>query len=126
LLAQYSEGNARVAAAQAAVESAELDVGYCRVQAPFDAYVTNLNIAAGEYARQGQQVFALVDDRAWYVIANFRETYMDSIKPGMAADVYLMSYPGRRFRGVVQGIGWATHLDEGTTVGALPVRSRTL
>jgi len=22
-------------------------------------------------------------------------------------DVYLLSYPGRRFRGVVQGIGWA-------------------
>ena len=44
--------------------AAELDVGYCRVPAPFDAYVTNLNIAVGEYARQGQQVFALVDNRA--------------------------------------------------------------
>jgi len=126
LLAQYSEGNARVAAAQAAVESAELDVGYCRVQAPFDAYVTNLNIAAGEYARQGQQVFALVDDRAWYVIANFRETYMSWISPGMTAEVFLMSYPGRRFRGVVQGIGWATRPDEGAAVGVLPAVPRSL
>jgi multidrug efflux system membrane fusion protein len=126
LLAQYGDRNARLAAAEAAVESARLDVGYCRVTAPFDAYVTNLNIAVGEYARQGQQVFALVDDRAWYVMANFRETYVDAIKPGMRAEVYLLSYPGRSFRGVVQGIGWATRPDEGATLGILPTVSRTL
>ena len=83
LLAQYSDGNARLEAAKAAVASAELDVEYCRVKAPFDGYVTNLNIAVGEYARQGQQVFALVDNRAWYVMANFRETFLSSIRPGM-------------------------------------------
>jgi multidrug efflux system membrane fusion protein len=126
LLAQYADRNARLAAAEAAVESARLDVGYCRVTAPFDAYVTNLNTAVGEYARQGQQVFALVDDRAWYVMANFRETYLGVIKPGMAAEVFLMSYPGRRFRGVVQGIGWANRPDEGATAGILPAVSRTL
>jgi membrane fusion protein, multidrug efflux system len=126
LLAQYADRNARLAAAEAAVQSAELDVAYCRVKAPFDAYVTNLNITVGEYARQGQQIFALVDDRAWYVIANFRETYVDAIKPGMRAEVYLVSYPNRRFRGVVQGIGWANHPDDGSTVGVLPSVTRTL
>jgi membrane fusion protein, multidrug efflux system len=126
LLAQVGDVNARVQAAEASVRAAELDVGYCRVTAPFDAYVTNLNIAVGEYARQGQQIFALVDNRAWYVLANFRETYMSSIKPGMEADVYLLSYPGRRFRGVVQGIGWANKPQDGTTVGVLPEVQQTL
>jgi multidrug efflux system membrane fusion protein len=126
LLAQFGDLNARLQAADATVRAAELDVGYCRVRAPFDAYVTNLNIAVGEYARQGQQVFALVDDRAWYVLANFRETYMASIEPGMTAEVYLLTYPGRPFRGVVQGIGWATHPDDGATVGVLPAVRRTL
>jgi multidrug efflux system membrane fusion protein len=125
LLAQIGPVNARQQAAEAAVRSAELDVAYCHVRAPFDAYVTNLNIAVGEYARQGQQIFALVDNRAWYVLANFRETYMPSIKPGMEAEVYLLSYPGRRFRGVVQGIGWANRPDD-ATVGVLPDVPRTL
>src|SRR5262249_20414844 len=75
---------------------------------------------------QGQQVFALVDDRAWYVIANFRETYMTSITPGMTADVYLMSYPGRRFRGTVQGIGWANRPDDAGPAGILPLVPKTL
>ena len=126
LLAQVGDFNARVGAAKATVRAAELDVGYCQVRAPFDAYVTNLNIAEGEYARQGQQVFALVDNRAWYVLANFSETYMSSIKPGMEVDVYLVTYPGRSFRGVVQGIGWANRPDDGATVGVLPNVQRTL
>jgi multidrug efflux system membrane fusion protein len=126
LLAQYGDGNARLEAARAAVASAELEVGYCRVTAPFDGYVTNLNIAVGEYARQGQQVVALVDNRSWYVIANFRETFLSSIRPGMAADVYLISHPGRRFRGVVQGIGWAIHQADGATVDGLPAVRQTL
>ena len=126
LLAQVGDANARIQAAEATERAAQLDVGYCRVAAPFDAYVTNLNIAAGEYARQGQQVFALVDDRAWYVLANFRETFMPSIKPGMQAEVYLVSAPDRPFRGVVQGIGWANRPDDGTTVGVLPEVKRTL
>ena len=125
LLAQVGDLNARLEAARAAVRSAELDVEYCRVVAPFDAYVTNLNIAVGEYAREGQQVFALVDNREWWVMANFRETYMRSIHPGAAAEVFLTAYPRHRFRGIVQGIGWAVRPDGGQA-GMLPAVEPTL
>jgi membrane fusion protein, multidrug efflux system len=126
LLAQFGDVNARRAAAEATVRGAELNLQYCRVSAPFDARITNLNIAQGEYARAAQQVFALVDTRAWYVLANFQETYLDSIRPGMAAEVYLMSYPNQRFRGVVQGIGWAVLPADSHTVGVLPDVKATL
>lgn len=125
LLAQMGDLNAHVEAAKAAVRSAELDVQYCRVVAPFDGYVTNLNIAVGEYAREGQQVFALVDGREWWVIANFRETYMSHIRPGMPADVFLIAYPRRHFRGVVQGIGWAIQ-SEDVSGGIVPAVAPTL
>ncbi len=120
LLAQFGDVNAHIAAAQAEVHGAELDLEYCYVRAPFDARVTNLNIAQGEYARAGEQVFALVDARTWYVLANFQETYLGSIRPGMAADVYLLSYPNRLFRGTVQGIGWAVLSEDARTEGVLP------
>jgi multidrug efflux system membrane fusion protein len=126
LLGQLGDVNARRQAAQAAVTDAQLDVDYCFVRAPFDAYVTNLNIAVGQYAVQGQQVFALVDDRVWYVMANFRESFLRRIEPGMEAEVYLISYPNRRFRGRVQGVGWALHQDNGASVGVLPAVQPTL
>lgn len=112
--------NARRKAAEAQLVEAELNLGYCEVRAPFDGYVTNLNIAVGEYTNRGEQVFALVDNREWYVMANFREVFLENIKPGMEVEVYLMSYPGRAFRGEVQGIGWALWQRNGSTVGVLP------
>ncbi|MEE3327945.1 MAG: biotin/lipoyl-binding protein [Myxococcota bacterium] len=112
--------NARRKSAEAKLIEAELNLGYCEVRAPFDGYVTNLNIAVGEYANRGEQVFALVDNREWYVMANFREVFLENIKPGMRVEVYLMSYPGRPFEGEVQGIGWALWQRNGSTVGVLP------
>lgn len=126
LIAQVGDVNARVEAAKAQVAAAELDLEYCFVRAPFDAYVTNLNTREGEYVKAGSQLFALVDDRHWYAIADYRETYLQSIQPGQAAEVFLVGYPGKRFRGVVTGIGWANSPDNVKQQGVLPEVDRTL
>lgn len=125
-LARFGDAYAKIEAARAEVQNAALAVEYCSVYAPLDAYVTNLNIAAGEYVQPGQKLFALVDDHAWYVIANYKETYLRDIQPGMAVDVFLAPYPGRHFRGEVQGIGWANYPDNVKEQGSLPTVERTL
>lgn len=126
LIAQVGDVNAHIEAARAMVTAAELDLEYCYVRAPFNAYVTNLNTREGEYAKAGAQMFALVDDRHWYVIADFKETYLRSIKPGQEAEVFLVAYPGKRYRGVVTGIGWANSPDNIKQQGVLPEVERTL
>ncbi|WP_230874652.1 efflux RND transporter periplasmic adaptor subunit [Methylomonas sp. LL1] len=126
LIAQVGDVNARIEAARAMVTAAELDLEFCYVRAPFNAYVTNLNTREGEYAKAGAQMFALVDDRHWYVIADFKETYLQSIKPGQEAEVFLVGYPGKRYRGVVTGIGWANSPDNIKQQGVLPEVERTL
>jgi len=125
-LGQYGDFNARRKAAAAALYNAKLNVQYCYVRAPFDAYVTNLNIAVGQYANEGRQVVSLVDNRQWYVMANFRENFLDHIRPGMRVEVYLLSYPSRRFIGRVQEAGWALHQENGATVAGLPQVEPTL
>ena len=75
-LGQYGDINALRKASEAAVYDAKLNVGYCYVRAPYNGWVTNLNIAEGQYANQGQYVVSLIDDRKWYVIANFREEFL--------------------------------------------------
>jgi multidrug resistance efflux pump len=126
LLGQVGDVNAYLKVAEAAVHSAELNLNYCRVRAPFKGRVTNLNISQGEYAKASTQVFALVDTRHWYVMANFQETYLASIHPGMNAEVYLMSYPNRRIRGKVQGVGWAIQSPDAPVAGVLPSVEPTL
>jgi multidrug efflux system membrane fusion protein len=118
-LGKYGDINARRKAAQAAAYKARLNVEYCYVKAPFDGYVTNLNIAVGQYANEGKEVLSLVDDRNWYVLANFRETFLARIRPGMDAEVFLLGYPDVRFRGRVEGVGWALFQENGATVEGL-------
>ncbi len=118
--------NARVAAAEAAVHSAELDLGYCRVSAPFTGLVVNMNISNGHFARTGVEVFTLVDTSTWYVVANFRETQLRHIPSGAPVDLYLQSQPGKHFRGTVVGLGWAVLPENGTSVNGLPRVERSL
>ena len=123
---QVAGMNARVAAAEAAVHSAELDLEYTRVLAPFSGRVVNLNISIGAFARAGTEVFTLVDIATWYVMANFRETQLRHIPAGAPVDIYLQSHPGRHFRGTVVGLGWAVLPDNGTSVNGLPRVERSL
>jgi len=91
----------------ATINLEELHLSYCKVIAPFDGRVINLNISAGAHVTEGVPVFSLLDTTRWYVIANFREAEIRHMAPGSEAIVYLSSAPNQRFRGKVQGIGWA-------------------
>jgi membrane fusion protein, multidrug efflux system len=99
-----------------AIRTAQYNLNNCRVYSPFDARVTNLNISQGAYAHTGQQVFTLIDTRVWWAIANFRETQLHRIQPGMHADVYVLSRPGIRYDGVVDSVGFGVQPDS-TLVG---------
>jgi multidrug efflux system membrane fusion protein len=119
-IGEYEGTNARIAAAEAAVHSVELDLSYCQVRAPFTGLVVNMNISNGAFARAGVEVFTLVDTRTWYVVANYRETQLRHIPAGAPVDVYLQSQPSKHFRGTVVGLGWAVLPTNGTSVNGLP------
>jgi len=111
------------------VETARYNLGNCQVYAPFDALVTNLNLSEGAYAHVGQQVFTLIDARTWWAIGNFREGELQHIVPGMRADVYVMSKPNLRFKGVVDSVGFGVTPDPdvfGRLEPGLPDAQRTL
>jgi membrane fusion protein, multidrug efflux system len=93
--------------AVAAINLEELHLSYSKVIAPFAGRVINLNISAGAHVTAGVPVFSLLDTSKWYVVANFREAEIRHMAPGSEAIVYLSSAPDQRFRGKVQGIGWA-------------------
>jgi multidrug efflux system membrane fusion protein len=110
----------------AKVDSARLDLERCHVVAPFDAYVTNMDISEGAYAHPGVALFTLIDTRTWYVIANYRETKVKNIHLGSHVDVYLMGHPDRKFDGIVESVGYGVFPEDGKVVGGLPDIERTL
>ena len=96
---------------QAAIDTAQYNFDNCRITAPFSARVTNLTISQGAYATAGQHIFTLIDTRVWWAVANFRETQLKHIRPGMRADVYVLSRPDVHFNGVVDSVGFGVTPD---------------
>jgi multidrug efflux system membrane fusion protein len=120
---------AQRAGRSSAIDMAQYNLDNCRYYAPFDGRITNLTISEGAYAHAGQQVFTLIDTRVWWVVANFRETQLKHIHPGMKADVYVMSRPTVRLQGVVDSIGFGVTPDAdivGRLSQGLPDVQRTL
>jgi multidrug efflux system membrane fusion protein len=110
----------------AKVDKARLDLARCRVVAPFDAYVTNMNISEGAYAKPGAPMFTLIDARTWYVIANYREGKVRNIHIGDPVDLYLMGHPDKLFHGTVESIGFGVLPEDARVVAGLPDIERTL
>ncbi len=111
----------------AALGTAQLSLSYTRIYAPFDGQVIGLNISEGAYAHAGVEVFAFLDSRKWYVLANFRERQLRNILPGMRAEVYLLSNPDRRFQGIVQGISPAVESQQtGSEIKGVPFVKQAL
>jgi multidrug efflux system membrane fusion protein len=113
----------------AEISNAQYNYDQCHVYAPFDARVTSLVISEGAYAHVGQEIFTLIDTRVWWVVANFRETQLKHVQPGMIADVYVMSDAGLRLTGVVESVGYGVTPDpsfQGRVTPGLPDVQRTL
>ena len=115
---------------ESAIRTAEYNLNNTKINAPFDARVTNLIISPGAYAHTGQQVFTLIDVRTWWAVANFRETQLRHIQPGMHADVYVLSRPWIKYDGVVDSVGFGVKPDP-TLIGTfeaagLPDTQRSL
>jgi len=116
-------------ARDAAIKDAAYNLERCKVLAPFDARVTNLTISEGAYAHVGQQAFTLIDTRTWWVIANFRETELKRVQPGMKADVYVMSRPNQKFAGTIDSTSFGVTPDSslvGSSSQGLPDVQRSL
>jgi multidrug resistance efflux pump len=106
---------AAVLAAQAEMESANLDLEFTNFHASVDGYVTNLTLRLGSQAVENQAFAALVDVNSFWVAGYFRETVVADIRAGNRAVVTLMTYPGLPLEGRVESLGWGISPDDGTT-----------
>ena len=114
-LGTIGDANASLRQARAELEQATLNLGFTRVLATVDGYITNLNLRLGSQAVANQPVMALVDVNSYWVDAYFRETSIENIRAGDKAIVTLMSYPDKPVEGHVDSLGWGISQQDGST-----------
>ena len=104
----------------AQIALAELHLEFTEVRAPFNGVVVALKTTVGQYA------FTLLDDDRWYVIANFRETDLNNVRPGVAARITVMTNHNRTFNGVVDSVGSGVLPEGGSVIEGLPLIQKSI
>jgi len=109
-----------VQAALAALAAARLDVSRLQVVAPVAGVVSHLP-KVGDHLDAGAPACAIVADDDMWVDANFKETDLEFVHPGLPVRIDVDTYPGHDWQGTVQSISQAT----GAEFALLPAQNAT-
>ena len=121
LEAELSKAEAERRQAEASLELARTDLDRTVIRAPEAGVIGNRGVRVGELVRPGDQLMALVPLPEVYVVANFKETQLDRMRPGQPVEIEVDALPGRRFHGRVESFAPGT----GSEFSLLPPENAT-
>ena len=88
-----------VKAAEAALSQAQLNLERTHVKAPFDGFVTNMDLRVGSWLTAGHPVLAFINRHHFFVVGYFQENRLQGVCPGALATISFLGedkrYPGK-------------------------------
>jgi membrane fusion protein (multidrug efflux system) len=119
--AEMERAEANLSQARADLSFAELQLSHTEVRAHVDGVISKKTVEPGQVVQMGQPLFAIVPLQSVWVVANFKETQLARVKPGMPAQVEIDTFPGRVFNGTVDSLSAGT----GARFSLLPPENAT-
>ena len=101
LATQREAAAAAVAQARAARDLARIDLDSTVVRAPVGGVVGNRQVRIGRFVVAGTSLLDIVPVKEVWVVANFKETQIEHIRPGQRARITIDGYPNDTLEGVV-------------------------
>ncbi|HHF2960531.1 TPA: HlyD family secretion protein [Vibrio alginolyticus] len=123
-IANRGEEGAEAAVVQQAaaqLAQAELNLSYTDITSPVDGIAGEINTHVGSVVSVGQTLFPVILKGSYWVRANFKETDLTHIKPGMHADVVIDMYPDVVWKATVEQLSPAS----GTSFSLMPPENAT-
>jgi len=102
-----SASAANIGKIEAQLAQAKLNLSYTKIYAPQDGYVSSRNVEKGNYLNVAQPVMSVVSPNIW-IVANYKETQLTHMKKGQSVSIKIDTYPGKKFKGVVDSIQLAS------------------
>ena len=99
---------AEVGRARASVDMSELALSDTIVFAPQDGAISNRKVEPGMYLEAGWPMMSLVPLQETWVIANFKETQLENVRPGQPALIEIDAYPNHPVTGRVDSVAPAS------------------
>jgi len=93
----------QVQQARAQLNTANLNLSYTEVRAPYDGFVTKRNVQVGTLVQPGSALFSLVSPDVW-ITANFKESQLERMKPGNKVEITVDAWSDMRLQGHVDSV----------------------
>lgn len=84
-------------------DAAALNLSYTTIYAPQNGTVSSKRVEKGMMVSAGSPLFTLVPNEVW-VVANFKETQLEHMRPGMPVTMKIDTYPKHKFKGKIDSI----------------------
>ncbi|MCG5481356.1 MAG: HlyD family secretion protein [Ensifer alkalisoli] len=101
LAAQREAAVAALAQAEAARDLARIDLDSTVVRAPVGGVIGNRQVRIGRLVAPGTSLLDIVPVNDVWIVANFKETQLEHIRPGQHVRITIDGYPNEALEGVV-------------------------
>ena len=106
--AQLDRDQAQIATAQADLAIVKTQLANMVIIAPFSGIIAKRWALAYDVVQPGQAIFSMFDNKHVWITANYEETKLRNIQPGLRVRISLDAYPGVEIAGKVESIGRST------------------
>jgi membrane fusion protein (multidrug efflux system) len=93
---------------QARIDQLQLKLSYTQIVSPMSGRIGKRNVAEGQLVQAGTPFFAVVNDSAFWVIANFKESQLAALIPGKKVQLRIDAFPDLTITGTVNNLSEAT------------------
>lgn len=111
LKTERDQAAAQLERSQAQAKQAQLNVSYTVITAPVDGNVGARTLRVGQFVAPGTQLMAVVPLHATYIVANFKETQLTSVRGGQPVIVRVDAFPDAKLTGHVDSLSPASGLE---------------
>lgn len=112
---------ARVKQAAAALETARINLANTKIKALVTGIISMKMVQLGQQVAPGQEMMAIIPVAEPWVVANFKETQLAEIRPGLPVEIEVDAIPGVKYAGHVDSISRGT----GATFALIPPDNAT-
>ena len=97
-----------IAQRKADLDYAKLQLSYAVIKAPVSGIVSKKSVQIGQFVQAGQPLVSIVSDSSIWVVANFKETQLEKMKPGQKVEVEVDAFKDRMLNAEVSSFSAAT------------------
>ena len=90
------------------IKETELKLSYTKIITPSAGKIGKKNINIGQFVQAGTPLFSIVNDSSYWIVANFKESQLESLQEGKKVNIRVDAYPDLAVEGTILSLSDAT------------------